>query len=315
MARLVAKYAPVALVAALLVATALAFVYTEKLKLTLSPILGTKVDKVLSPVCDCETAAAAISFRLRKGDRITVDVIDKNGDTVRTLVRNDPTPRGRTTLHWDGRAQNGEVVPEGSYKPRVHLVGQHRTIVLPNPMRVDVTAPHIRLVSLAPRVFSPDGDGRKERIIARYVIDEPAQALLYVNGIQRVRKRGQQQKGRIEWFGKVDGASLPPGVYRISLGSRDLAGNLGSRTREKKVLIRYVSLGRDRIETVAGARFAVLVLSDAARVEWKLGQRTGTARPGTLKIRAPLQPGRYTLTVSANGFSDRAAVIVRAPKQ
>ena len=70
MARLVAKHAPAALVAALLVATALAFVYTEKLKLTLSPILGTKVDKVLSPVCDCETSAAAISFRLRKGDRI-----------------------------------------------------------------------------------------------------------------------------------------------------------------------------------------------------------------------------------------------------
>jgi len=315
MARLVAKYAPAALVAALLVATALAFVYTEKLKLTLSPILGTKVEKVLSPVCDCETDTAEISFRLRNRDRITVDVIDRNGDTVRTLVRNKPTPRGRTTLHWDGRAQNGEVVPEGSYKPRVHLVGEHRTIVLPNPMRVDVTPPKIQLVSLAPRVFSPDGDGRKERIIARYVIDEPAQALLYVDGIQRVRKRGQRQKGRIEWFGKVDGESLPPGIYRVSLGSRDVAGNLGPRTREKQVLIRYVSLGRDRIETVAGARFAVLVLSDAARVEWKLGKRTGTARPGTLKIRAPLQPGRYTLTVTANGFSDRAAVIVRAPKQ
>jgi len=315
MARLVAKYAPVALVAALLVATALAFVYTEKLKLTLSPILGPKIDKVLSPVCDCELDTATISFRLRNRDRITVEVIDRNGDAVRTLVRNDPTPRGRVTLHWDGRDENGEVVPEGSYKPRVHLVGQHRTIVMPNPIRVDVTPPKIRLVSLAPRVFSPDGDGRKERIIARYAIDEPAQALLYVDGIQRVRKRGQQQKGRIEWFGKVDGVSLPPGVYRVSLGSRDLAGNVGPRTREKKILIRYVSLGRDRIETVAGARFAVLVLSDAARVEWKLGTRTGTARPGTLKIRAPLQPGRYTLTVTANGFSDRAAVIVRAPKQ
>jgi hypothetical protein len=194
-------------------------------------------------------------------------------------------------------------------------VGQHRTIVMPNPMRVDVTPPHIRLVSLAPRVFSPDGDGRKERIIARYVIDEPAQAVLYVNGIQRVVKRGQKEKGRIEWFGKVDGRSLPPGPYRLSLGSRDTAGNLGPRTPEKKILIRYVSLGRDRIETVAGARFAVLVLSDAARVQWKLGKRTGTARPGTLKIRAPLQPGRYTLTVTANGFSDRAAVIVRAPTQ
>ena len=59
----------------------------------------------------------------------------------------------------------------------------------------------------------------------------------------------------------------------------------------------------------------MLVLSDAARVQWKLGRRTGTARPGTLKLRAPLQKGRYTLTVTANGFSDRATVIVREPKQ
>ena len=315
MARLVAKYAPVALVAALLVATALAFVYTEKLKLTLSPILGPQIDKVLSPTCDCKTDTTKISFRLRTGDRMTVDVIDKNGDSVRTLVRNDPTPRGRVTLHWDGRAQNGEVVPEGSYKPRVHLVGQHRTIVMPNPMRVDVTPPQIRLVSLAPRVFSPDGDGRRERIIARYAIDEPANALLFVDGIQRVFKRGQKEKGRIEWFGKVDGKPLPPGPYRISLGARDTAGNLATHTPEKQILIRYVALGRDRIETVAGARFAVLVLSDAARVHWKLGKRTGISRPGTLKLRAPLQPGRYTLTVTANGFSDRAAVIVQAPKQ
>jgi hypothetical protein len=57
------------------------------------------------------------------------------------------------------------------------------------------------------------------------------------------------------------------------------------------------------------------VLSDAARVHWKLGKRTGISRPGTLKLRAPLQPGRYTLTVTANGFSDRAAVVVQAPKQ
>jgi hypothetical protein len=315
MAPLVAKYAPVALVAALLVATAMAFVYTEKLKLTLSPIFSPKVEKVLSPVCDCESATAEISFRLRNRDRITVDVINGNGDSVRTLVHNDPTPRGRVTLHWDGRAQNGEVVPEGSYKPRVHLIGEHRTIVMPNPMRVDVTPPQIRLVSLAPRVFSPDGDARKERITARYAIDEPANALLYVDGIQRVLKRGQQQKGRIEWFGRLDGRPLPPGAYRISLGARDTAGNLGPRTREKTVVIRYVALARKRIETVAGARFAVLVLSDAVRVQWRLGQRTGTARPGTLHIRAPLRPSRYTLTVTANGYSDRAAVIVRAPKK
>ena len=180
-------------------------------------------------------------------------------------------------------------------------------------MRVDVTPPHIQLVSLAPRVFSPDGDGRKERIIARYVIDEPAQALLYVDGIQRVRKRGQQEKGRIEWFGKVDGASLPPGVYRISLGSRDVAGNLGPRTRREEdpdpVRRARARPDRDRLPA-AGSPCSC----SATRPAWNgsSAQRTGTARPGTLKLRAPLQPGRYTLTVTANGFSDRAAVIVRS---
>jgi len=314
MGRLVAKYAPAALVAALLVATALAFVYTEKLKLTLSPILGTRVDKVFSPVCDCETDTAAISFRLRKRDWVTVDVIDRNGDSIRALVRNESTPRGRTTLRWDGRDEQGAVVSEGSYRPRVHLARERRTIVLPNPIRVDVTPPRIELVSLSPRSFSPDGDARRERITARYRVDEPARALLYVEGVQRVRKRGQRQAGEIEWYGKVAGKPMPPGVYAISLGARDTAGNLGPRTREKDVLIRYVALGRDRIETVAGSRFAVLVVSDAARVTWRLGKRTGLARPGTLRIRAPFQPGRYVLTVTANGFSDRAAVVVRAPK-
>ena len=309
-----AKYAPAVLVAALLVATAVAFVYAEKLKLTPSPILGTRVDKVFSPICECDTGTAAISFRLRGRDRLTVDVIDKDGDSVRTLVQDRPTPRGRVSISWDGRDDSATLVPEGSYRPRVHLAAERRTIVLPNPIRVDVTPPRVELVSLSPRVFSPDGDGRAEKVVAHYRVDEKAGALLYVDGEQRVRRRGQQKNGRIEWFGRLDAEPMPPGVYRVSLGARDTAGNLGPRTPEKAVVIRYVALGRDRIEAVAGTRFAVLVLSDAARVEWRLGKRTGEARPGTLRLRAPLQHGRYTLTVTANGFSDRAAVFVREPK-
>ena len=78
-------------------------------------------------------------------------------------------------------------------------------------------------------------------------------------------------------------------------------------------MIRYVALGRSVVVARPGGRFAVLVLSDAARVSWKLGARTGIARPGTLRLRAPLQPGRFTLTVTANGRSARAAVFVRSP--
>lgn len=308
-----ARYAPAAIVAALLAATAVAFIYTEKLKLTPNPILGPRIDKVFSPVCECASDTATISFRLRSRDRLTVDMIDEDGDSVRTLVQDSTTPSGRVTVYWNGRDDSAHVVPEGAYRPRVHLAGERRTIVLPNPIRVDVTAPRVELVSLAPRVFSPDGDGRAEKVVARYRVDEPASVLLYVDGEQRVRKRGQHKSGRVEWFGLLDAVPMPPGVYRVSLAARDAAGNLGPRTPRKDVAIRYVALGRDRIEAVAGARFAVLVLSDAAKVEWRLGARTGTARPGTLRLRAPLQPGRYTLTVTANGFSARAAVVVREP--
>lgn len=310
-----ARYAPAALVAALLVATAAAFVYTEKLKLTPSPILGPRVKKVFSPVCDCGSDTATISFRLRKRDRLTVEIVDRRGVGVRTLVSDRPMPRGRVTFYWNGRDDFDRVVPEGLYRPRVHLALQRRTIVMPNPIRVDVTPPVVQLVSLEPRVFSPDGDGRADKVVARYRVDEPSSVFLYVDGEQRVRKRGQQKAGRIDWYGLLDGEPQPPGAYRLGLGARDVAGNLGRRTRQYPVVIRYVALGRSRIEAAAGARFAVLVLSDAARVSWRLGARTGVARPGTLKLRAPLRPGRFTLTVSANGFHARAAVVVREPKR
>jgi hypothetical protein len=77
------------------------------------------------------------------------------------------------------------------------------------------------------------------------------------------------------------------------------------------VRIRFLALGRDRVVTAPRARFAILVLSQARRVEWRLGARSGTARPGTLKLRAPVRPGRYTLRVEANGHVRRAAVVVR----
>jgi len=77
------------------------------------------------------------------------------------------------------------------------------------------------------------------------------------------------------------------------------------------VRIRFLDLGRDRIVTTPGGRFAILVLTQARRVEWRLGARSGTARPGTLRLRAPVVPGRYTLRVEANGRVQRAAVVVR----
>ena len=116
-----ARLLPIALVVALLVGTAAAFAVTERLKLVRSPIAAPEIDRVFSPVCDCERDEAAIAFRLREADRVDLAIVDGDGDVVRTLVRSRSAPVGRLEASWDGRDDAGNVVPEGAYRPRVHL--------------------------------------------------------------------------------------------------------------------------------------------------------------------------------------------------
>jgi hypothetical protein len=66
-------------IAGLLVGTMAAFAITERLKLTPAPIFGTRVSKVFSPVCGCDTSSASVRFRLRRGGSLEADVIDGHG--------------------------------------------------------------------------------------------------------------------------------------------------------------------------------------------------------------------------------------------
>jgi hypothetical protein len=309
------RVAPAALVAALLVATSAAFVVTEKLKLTRNPIVGPHVDKLFSPVCDCATDTASITFRLRTPDRVTIDMIDSKGDVVRELARRRPQGRAAVSYVWDGRDGEGLVVAEGAYKPRIHLDRARRTIVMPNPIRVDVTAPRVVSFTARPLLISPDGDGRSDRAKIRYRVSERAHVELYVDGTRAIRKLGTRPRGTTGWSGVAGGEPLEEGVYTLRLVARDIAGNLGPRSGSRTVRIRFLALGRDRIVTAPGARFAILALSQARRLEWRLGDRSGFARPGTLRLRAPVEPGRYTLRVEANGHVKRAAVVVREAVQ
>ena len=297
----------------LLGATAAAFAVTERLKLERSPITGTKVDRVFSPVCECARDVAVVSFVLRKPAIVTVDMLDSDGRSVRTLVRDLDEQRGRVSYTWDGRDNIGRVVAEGAYRPRVQLEEHGRTIVLPNPIRVDTTPPKIRIVRVFPRVFSPDGDGRRDRVTATYKLDEPALAGMLVDGRRRVLSRFRPLHGKLVWFGRVDGRTVRPGTYEIRLRAADRAGNRSARTRGVLVRVRYVVLARDRIEVDAGRRFSVRVLTDARAYRWLFAGERGAGRRQVLVLRAPETPGTYTLYVSVGGRADKAEVVVTAP--
>jgi FlgD Ig-like domain len=309
----VARIASTVLVVALLAATAAAFALTQGLKNQPAAIFGTDVDTVFSPVCKCDSRTAAIAFKLRKPDRLDVTIVDGSDRVVRTIESGGDYDKGPVEIRWDGRSDAGQVLPEGEYKPRIHLREDRTTYTLPNPIRIDVTPPRFESVSVRPKVISPDGDHRGDRVIFRYRLSEPGPAMLFVDGKRRVRKLFARTEDSIDWNGKVKGRALPAGGHTARLAAIDPAGNVSAQTRPIRLVIRYVALGRKRISVTAGARFALRVSSDAGLVHWSMADRTGVAQPGTLRLRAPLQKGRFTLTVSANGHAVRAAVFVVEP--
>ncbi|MGZ4396370.1 MAG: FlgD immunoglobulin-like domain containing protein [Gaiellaceae bacterium] len=300
-----ARYAKIALVLALLAATAGAFALTESLKLEKSPITGTRVAKTLSPTCNCPTRAARIAFRLRKANRLTVAIVDSDGKVVRTLVRGRSVPHGLVVLSWNGRNDAGRVLPDGSYKPRVHLSSDRRTILLPNPIRLDTHPPRAAILSVEPQVFTP-GHGR---VTVTYRVSEPANAILYVNGRVRVRSRFHPTQGKIQWFGTVGSVQLPAGTYGLQLAGVDLAGNLGPRTAPRPVRIRYIEPASPLVRVKAGGPVVVRYVP-ALPVRWVLDGRSGFAQKGVVRLRAPDQPGRYGLFLSRGGHDARVTVVV-----
>lgn len=299
-------------VVGLLGASAAAFALTEGLKLERSPITGTRITTAFSPDCGCATRSARISFRLRRPDSVTAVVLGPGGSVVQTIVSGFGASRGFLTLHWDGRDAAGTVVPQGAYRVRVHLARRRQTITLPNKILVDMKRPKIVIARLRPRLFSPDSDGRRDRVAIRFRVSEVARPLLLVNGRRAIRGRLTHGSGVLYWAGRVNGRTLPAGRYALTLRARDVAGNRSAPSRPHVVEIRYVAVEAPRVVRVPSARlFLVPVASDARRVEWKLGGRSGFVRPGKVHLRAPKRPGRYRLVFTERGHRVSMRVIVR----
>ncbi len=308
-----ARPAVTLLIAGLLVATATAFAMTERLKLEESPVLSTGVDDLFSPVCTqcpANSREAKIGFRLRREQSIRLDIADANGTIVRRAVGVGVFGQTSHTFAWDGRDDSGQVVPDGIYKAELTLEDENRTFEFPDEIRVDSTPPTIEDVKPRPQVFSPDGDGRADWVGLRYRFSEPAYAILYVNGRRLPETYRKRPSGTRQWYGR----GRPPGEYRLALAAVDLAGNMAPSTREFTVRLRYVELPKRRY-VVRGRTLRVRVSTDVKRLRWRLAGRGGTVRKRVFKIQMPRRPGSYRLTVTANGRSARATVVVVRPRR
>jgi FlgD Ig-like domain len=299
------RYLPTIIVLLILAGTAVAFVVTEDLKLEPDPLARPRIDRTFSPVCQCEQQTAQIAFRLREEDDLTLTIADGSGQVVRTLLRDAHFRPGDHRFGWDGRDDQGRLVAEGGYRPRVELKRLGRVIEFPRGIRVDRTLPRIQVRSVSRRVVSPDGDGRGDAIRIGYRVSEPSQAALLVNGKREVLTRRRSQ-GTIHWRPP----RLRPGLERLELVAVDAAGN---RLAGKPffVQVRYLDVTPSRLRVRPRRLITVRVSTDYPRYAWRIGRRRGTGRAHTLRLRAPATPGRYALRVEAGGLRQLTSVLVR----
>jgi hypothetical protein len=301
----VARVLPTVVVLALLGCTAAAFAVTERLKLEKSPIFATHVSKVVAPD-SASNARAGIQFQLRRPNRVTVEIVNGNDEVVRTLVRSAREPRGVLQFTWNGRGDNGEVVPDGFYRPRVHLASQNRTILLPNPIRMDATPPLVRLVAARPRAIAPYG--KNDLIRITYQTSEQAQALLYVDGQPKTHVRRFLRAGKLDWGGRA-ARGLSGGRHLIRLRAIDRATNVGPPSRALTIVVRGIELRPRLVRVKAGRRFGFRVLN-AERYVVHFGALHRAHAGSPLVLRAPKQPGRYVLRVSAGPHLAGGVVVV-----
>ena len=303
---------------ALLGGTTAAFALTQRLKLERSPITGPKFDRLFSP----RTGTATLALKLRRGDRVDAEIVDADGKAIRTLANDAEQPRGALTFRWDGRDDRGLIVPDGRYRLRIELWRQRRTILMPIPIRVDGTPPRASLLAARPRIFSPDGDGKRDHVVLLYRMSENARPVLVVRGV--VVTRGQVRRAgrvRLTWSGKLGGRTVRRGTYPVWFRAVDPAGNRSERTEVVSLRVRYIELGRERFAVRRGGLLRFRVATDAERFRWTLVRtRRGSVRRAAFgfserslvaaRLPRSVRPGRYVLRVTANGHSDRARVRV-----
>ncbi len=303
------RNATLVLVLVLLAGSAAAFAVAEHLKVEKSPVAAPDIDKAFSPICNCPQRHAKIAFRLRRSDRLTLSLLDGDGHEIRRLVDHVPMRRGRHAFFWNGRDDEGRLVPEGKYRPKVELGNADRTIVLPNPIRVDVTRPVVKVVSIRPRVISPDGDGRSDVTRVRYRSNERARVTLLVDGARRVTSRSEKPAGQLEWLA----LGVAPGSYDLSLEAQDLAGNVSARARGGPVHVRYLEL-KAVSPTAPRSRVRIHADTDAKTIHWLLRKGSSVVASGTggrvIRFRAPGKPGRYLLVDAAGSHRARTTLVV-----
>ncbi|HEY6057677.1 MAG TPA: glycosyl hydrolase family 18 protein [Candidatus Limnocylindrales bacterium] len=136
---------------------------------------------------------------------------------------------GTARVTWDGRADDGTVVPDGRYRLTLRVTDAAGNGPVGTwDVGLDTQAPTVT-ASSSPALFSPDGDGVADRAVLTWTSDERASGWLRIlHGTTLVRRWpiAAGSTGRIGWDGRDASHRLvADGRYVVEAELTDRSGN------------------------------------------------------------------------------------------
>ncbi len=193
-----------------------------------------------------------------------LQIEDENGNPVRAIANKENRPENKgfqnvidrltavksgvpipATLRWDGTADSGNVVPDGTYSFTVEAWDDNGNRATSNRyfVIVDDTPPKVSLPTRAADdlIFSPNGDGSKDTL----AIDQGGSVeklwtgeILNAEGKTVLTRTWKEAApAAFAWDGRDEsGKSVPDGVYSYRVAAVDQAGNRGAASLDNIIV-------------------------------------------------------------------------------
>ena len=276
----------------------------------------------LTPNGDWSGESSTIRFGLTRRAALGARVVSvSSGNAVRTLLASSVRAAGVRSLRWDGRSSGGALVEDGQYRIEVSAEDGSEQVTRSVPVVVDRT---LGGVSAAPAAFSPNRDGRADRLEIGYALTRSASVRVQIRRGRKVVRTlvdAAQPVGTygVSWTGWIgNGRRLSDGDARVvvlastSLGRRKLSRSVVLDRREPVVCVRSLTMRRG----VARLR---LTLSESARLRiwygrstWRGGDVVEVTRPaGNVTVRRRVRAGVVRVVATDAALNRSRAVVFR----
>ena len=233
----------------------------------------------ITPNGDGQADSTLVAFRITTAANVTVEITDELGAVVTTVLDRMWKRAGRHSFTVDGAA-----LPDGRYTVVVRArTATSAEVVTAIPLVVSRT---LGLVGATPSAFSPNGDGRSDRLEIRFALSAPAEVRIRILRDERwvaTAFAGGLGIGdhRVLWNGSKRLGRLLDGSYEAVIEATDAVG-------AASFAIPFVSdTVVPRVRILPGRRLRISVSEPALLKLWVNGEplRREVKRAGTVLVR------------------------------